>query len=246
MGRVGSVTSRLYLGIILIPKENGKNAVRIIIMVVLFSKRCLSATAQHPLWSFPGMLAEELFCVTRRPSVRGRDCLARHSAPAGPPHVRVCDACAAVCGHRRTARACRERRHVHRRLPCGLRQRLQLRRPPHGLKPHAPPAPGSVGRPQLGAKVVPELEGGSVCDSGGWQGPGCWFLHLLRTRSGIPSLSQSAWNHPQERTGQRTRPLAGSWPGGGSPGTCQVAEPWGSRLPSRSFCGASAWIIWKI
>lgn len=151
--------------------------------------------------------------------------LTRHSAPAGPPHVRVCDACAAVCGHRRTARACRERRHLHRRLPCGLRQWLQRRRPSHGPKPQAPPAPGSMGRPKLGAKVVPELEGGCVCDSGGWQGPGSWFLHLLRTRSGIPILSQSAWNHPQECTGQRTRPLAGSWPGGGSPGPARWLSP---------------------
>lgn len=218
-------------------------------MVVLFSKRCLSATAQHPAWSFPGLLAKELFCVTRRPSVRGWDTVSPDTRLWLGLHTCVCvmrvQPCVGTDGQHVTAGkggtstdACP--------VASGSGCSAEDRRPSHGLKPQAPPAPGSVGRPKLGAKVVPELEGGCVCGSGGWQGPGSWFLHLLRTQSGIPILSQSAWKHPQERTGQRTRPLAGSWPGGGSPGTRQVAEPWGSRLPSRSFCGASAWIIWKI
>lgn len=59
-------------------------------MVVLFSKRCLSATAQHPPWSFPGLLAEELFCVTRRPSMRGRDTVSPDTRLRLGLHTCVC------------------------------------------------------------------------------------------------------------------------------------------------------------
>lgn len=56
-------------------------------------------------------------------------------------------------------------------------------------------------------------------------GPGYWFLHLLRARSRIPGLFQPAWNCPQEGRCQRTRPLAGAWPGGGSPGPSRGLSP---------------------
>lgn len=103
-----------------------------IIIVVLFSKRCLSATAQHalrgPSW---GSLPSTRH-ATRRDGVRRGTLLrqqlaqregtghrlTRHLAPAGPPHVHVCDACAPVCGHRWTTRGLG----ASLRLPRGFRQ----------------------------------------------------------------------------------------------------------------------------